>query len=242
MSINIKQNYDELSIAAAKEIVELIKEKPNCMLGLATGNTPLGLYSELVRMNKNGEVDFSQVRALNLDEYFGISLNHPGTCNTYLEEHLYRHVNIDRKSIFRLNSEALSGKEEGLRYEKTISENGGIDILILGIGRNGHLGFNEPGTPFETTTHIAKLTDITKVCNMQLFGSVEQMPDYGITMGIKTIMMAKKCILLANGENKAEIIHKALHEKITPEVPASILQLHQNVSVILDSKAAAELA
>lgn len=236
MDISIKYNYEELCIAAAKEIAEHIKEKPGCMLGLATGNTPLGVYSELVRMNKNGEVDFSRVRALNLDEYFGIPLNHPATCNTYLEEHLYRHVNINNENIFRLNSEAASGDEEGKRYEKVIIENGGMDILILGIGRNGHLGFNEPGTPFETTTHTAKLTDITKVCNVQLFGSVEQMPDYGITMGIKTIMMARKCMLLANGENKSEIVYKALNGPIVPDVPASVLQLHQNVSVILDSK------
>lgn len=234
MNIYVKKDYNELSRAAAEEIKQVVGKKPDCLLGLATGNTPIGIYRELVSMYRRKEIDFSRVRAMNLDEYFGISLNHPGTCNTYLEDHFYRYINIRRDNIFRLNSEAKSGEDEGSRYEEIIGKIGGIDLLILGIGLNGHLGFNEPGTSFESPTHTVNLTDITKQCNYQLFGTVDKMPEYGITMGLKTIMKAGKCILMASGEKKSKIIFKALKEPVTTEIPASILQLHHNVSTYLD--------
>lgn len=238
MITDTKEAFDS---TAAVEIVKQIEKKPNSVLGLATGHTPKGMYEVLVQMYQEKKIDFSQVIVLNLDEYFGADSDHPGTCKGYLTERLYQHVNLKKENIYYLNSQPASGEEECKRYDQLINQLGGIDFLILGIGKNGHLGFNEPGTSLESQTHIIDLTDRSRTDNAWSFGGKENVPTQGITMGIKTIMNAKKLMMMANGENKADIVEKAFNGPVTSDVPASVLQIHNNAVVILDKEAASKL-
>lgn len=238
MEMIISNDQESFDYQAAMQIVNLVKEKPNAVIGLATGNTPKGMYEVLVKMFENNEVDFSNTITLNLDEYLGVEQENKGTCKSYLTERFYSKVNLQPKNMYHLNSNPSNKDGECKRYNNLINEIGGIDLVILGIGNNGHLGFNEPKTAFETTVHVCPLTDVTRTANIWSFGSKDKVPTEGITMGIKNIMNAKKLLMLANTKKKSEIVKKAFKGAVTDEVPASVLQLHNNVVVILDKEAA----
>ena len=241
MEIIIAQNKEDFDRIAADIISQQIKDKPDSVLGLATGSTPLGLYAQLVERNKKGEVDFSQVKSFNLDEYKGLAKDHPQSYYYFMYENLFGKVNINESNINLPNGEAEDPAKECVEYEKKIKEAGGIDLQVLGIGHNGHIGFNEPGTPFESTTSLIDLDELTIEANSRFFESADQVPRQALSMGIKTIMQARKIILMITGKDKAEIAAKAINGSITPEVPASVLQLHPFVTVLLDQEAASLL-
>lgn len=226
---------------AALEIVQQIKDKPDTVLGLATGSTPVNMYRRLIEMHRAGQVSFSKVKTFNLDEYVGIPREHPCSYYYFMQENLFSDIDIPPESVSLPDGNAPDLEEECRRYEKKIADSGGIDLQVLGIGHNGHIGFNEPNTPFESVTGIVDLTQSTIKANSRFFESEDQVPRQAVSMGIKTIMLARKIILLAKGADKADIIQKALQGPITPEVPASVLQLHPNLLVFLDNEAAARL-
>lgn len=225
----------------AQIIVDAIKNKPNIVLGLATGSTPVGMYQNLIKKHKAGEVSFSEVKTFNLDEYVGLSQDHPCSYYYFMQENLFKDVDIKSESINLPNGTADDLEAECKNYEDKIAVSGGIDLQVLGIGHNGHIGFNEPDTPFESITQIVQLAQSTIDANSRFFDNADQVPRQALSMGIKTIMQAKKILLIAKGEDKADIIKRALHGPITPDVPASVLQLHPDVTVILDEAAASKL-
>jgi len=238
MRIVISKNYDDMSARAARIVAGQIYLKPNSVLGLATGSTPLSMYKELIRVHREVGLDFSEVISFNLDEYIGLPIADEQSYYYYMYQNFFNHVNISRKNIYIPDGMAQDISSECEQYDNKIQEKGGIDLQILGIGNNGHIGFNEPDIKFEATTHQVTLDDETINANARFFQKIEEVPRLAISMGIKTIMHAKKIILLASGENKAEVIYRALFEGVTPEVPASILQLHQDVTVIVEENAA----
>lgn len=238
MKVLIKENYEELSKVAALEILELINKKPNCILGLATGSTPVGTYKKLIEYYKDGKVDFSKVTSFNLDEYRGLSGEHNQSYKFFMNDNLFSHINIDKKNTFILDGLSNDIKKECIEYDKKIDNKGGIDLQILGIGGNGHIGFNEPSEELSIVTHLTKLTPNTVKDNSRFFESEEEVPKEAITMGIGSIMKAKKIILLINGESKAEIVARLINGNITTQIPASTLHLHPNCTVILDKEAA----
>ena len=241
MKIVIKKTYEELSKEAAKIIKEAIQIKPNLVLGLASGSTPLGCYQELTRLYKENRLDFSQVTCFSLDEYLELPFNSPNSYYYFYRENLLNHINIQFRNIHFLDGLIDNPREFSVKYEKKIKEAGKIDLQLLGIGRNGHIGFNEPGTPLDTRTHLAKLTKQTIEDNARFFEKKKYVPKFAITMGPQTIFEAKKILLLASGENKAEAIAKFIEGPITPQITASILQKHPNTIVILDEAAASKL-
>ena len=241
MRVILCENYEEMSKQASKLVASQLILKPDSVLGLATGSTPIGLYDNLIEMNKKGEIDFSNVTTFNLDEYYPIKKSNNQSYDYFMNEHLFSKVNIDKENTHIPNGETENPAEECKNYEKLIRQNGGIDLQILGIGTNGHIGFNEPATLFDTHTHTQQLTDSTKRMKAQHFGGIENVPDMGVTMGLKTICSAKNVILVAFGEEKAEIIHKLVYGKTTTYVPAAMLQMHMNMTLCLDKEAAAKL-
>lgn len=240
MRIIVAKDYDELSKKAASILAGQILLKSNSVLGLATGSTPIGTYKELVRMYQEGIIDFEEIVTFNLDEYHGLSRTNEQSYYYFMNEHLFRHINIQNQNIHIPNgiTEDIEGECE--RYEEEIKKKGGIDFQLLGIGRNGHIGFNEPDVKFEAVTHLVTLDQDTIDANARFFDNSNDVPHKAISMGIKTIMHSKKIILLASGAEKAKTIHAMIRGNITPELPASILQLHADATVILD-EAAAEL-
>lgn len=241
MKVIIANNYNEMSKIAAQEIARLLYVKPNAVLGLATGSTPEGVYKELVQLNKENKVDFSKVVSFNLDEYRGLSGDHPQSYRYFMDKNLFDHVNIDKKNTHVPNGVAEDIEKECREYDEAIEEAGGIDLQLLGIGTNGHIGFNEPSDYLNLNTHLTSLTKETINANSRFFDSIEEVPTEAITMGLGSIMKAKKIILLASGEKKAEIIAKLVEDKISTRVPASILQVHTDVIVIVDKEAASLL-
>lgn len=237
MNITVVREYNELSKKAAGMVVAQIVAKPNSVIGFATGSTPLGMYREIVRLNKELSISFSGVTAFNLDEYIGLSEDNENSYHCYMMENLFRHIDIKRGNIHIPDGNAPDIEEECRKYENEIYTAGGIDIQVLGIGKNGHIGFNEPDSYFEAATHRVKLDEGTIQANSRFFADIDDVPHYAISMGIKTIMKAKKILMLANGREKAEAIYKAVNGPITPNVPASILQVHQNVEIIIDEAA-----
>ena len=233
MKIIVTNDYKELSEQAAKIIQKAIESNPNLVLGLATGSTPLGLYKELIKL----QLDFSNVKVFNLDEYLGLSPEHIQSYNYYLKNNLLDHINIKKENIFIHKGNFDNPEQYCKEYERNI-EQYPIDMQILGIGRNGHIGFNEPGSSIDSITRIINLDPITIKDNARFFNNHSEVPVKAITMGISTILKAKQCILLANGENKQEIVKKALKGPITPDIPASFLQNHPNLTVIIDKEAA----
>ena len=211
--------------------------KPDSVLGFATGTTPIGTYEKLGQWNKEGIVDFSNVKTVNLDEYCGITKDHPQSYRYFMEHNLFSKINIKAKNTFLPNGETKDCDAECQRYEKVLNNLGGVDLQLLGIGNNGHIGFNEPSNVFTKLTNKVKLTQSTIEANSRLFNKKEEVPLYAITMGIQTIMRAKKILLIATGKSKADILNKALNGPIDPKVPASILQLHPDVTVIADEEA-----
>ncbi|MBU4455444.1 glucosamine-6-phosphate deaminase [Patescibacteria group bacterium] len=238
MKIIIAKNYQSMSRKAADLIIQQIQKKKSSVLGLATGNTPLGVYKNLAKAHKKGEVSFKKITAFNLDEYAGLSENSKNSYHYYMRENFFKHIDIAQKNIFILDGAAKNLKKECGNFEKMIKERKGIDLQILGIGLNDHIGFNEPGSSFKSKTRPVNLTTATRKANRKYFSGINEVPKKALTMGLATIMRAKKIILLASGKEKAEIIAKALKGKIKPTVPASILQKHPDVTVILDKEAA----
>ena len=231
------KDYQEMSEIAASIIKNTVNESPNCVLGFATGSTPIGTYSRLSEMNHSGEVSFRDVTTFNLDEYYPISNDSPQSYHSFMKEKLFDHIDISERNIHILSGEATDPNAECARFEQAIKDCGGIDLQILGIGRNGHIGFNEPNDALNTFTHMTALTADTMEANSRFFSEGESVPTHALTMGIGTIMKAKKILLLANGYAKKEALHKLLSSDITTGVPATILNLHPDVTVICDYEA-----
>lgn len=237
MEVIIKSNYQEISQLAADYLLNTVKSKSNAILGLPTGSTPVGMYQEVINQNKD-KISFQNVRTFNLDEYVGIDKTNVNSYRYFMDENLFSHIDIKEENIHIPNGVAKDMEQQSVDYENSLNSTGQMDIMYLGIGHNGHIGFNEPEDFFEPYTHVVKLTDDTIEANKRFFDNIEDVPKTAITMGIKTILSAKKIILLASGESKAEAIFKTLKGKITPQVPASILQLHNDVTLIIDKDAA----
>ncbi|MCB2339732.1 glucosamine-6-phosphate deaminase [Clostridium estertheticum] len=241
MRIIVVDNYEEMSKRAALMITSQVTLKPDSVLGLATGDTPLGMYEELVKLYNKKEVDFKEVRTFNLDEYYGLDPENPQSYYSFMNKNLFDKVDIGKNNINMPDGMVKDVNDFCLLYENKIKTLGGIDMQVLGIGGNGHIGFNEPNVNFEAQTHLVNLNEQTIEANSRFFKSIEDVPVKAISMGIKTIMNSKKIILLANGLNKAEAIAKAVNGKINPSIPASILQLHNDVTIIIDKEAASLL-
>ncbi len=238
MRLYQSDDYNSMSRRAANIISAQVIVKPDCVLGLATGSTPLGAYSQLISWYKKGDLSFSGVRTVNLDEYVGIAPNHPQSYRYFMDENLFNKVNIKPENTFLPNGLAQDLDEECDAYNNRISSLGGIDLQLLGMGHNGHVGFNEPGVAFELGTHAVKLTDRTKKANARFFEDDEnKVPDFALTMGIKNIMHARKVLLTICGEEKSDILYQAFCGPVCPEVPASILQMHPDVTVVGDKAA-----
>ena len=241
MRIIIAKNYEKMSQKAAGFIASQMILQPTSILGLATGSTPIGTYQKLIELNHEGVIDFSKTKTFNLDEYLGISPENPQSYYHFMQENLFNHINIKPDQTHIPNGQAESIDAECLSYEKAIQDAGGIDLQLLGIGSNGHIGFNEPSEYFEAITHKVKLTQETIEANSRFFEKIEDVPTEAVSMGTRTIMRARKVLLVASGASKSQAILDAICGPITPQSPASILQLHPNVTFILDIEAAALL-
>lgn len=237
MRIIKAKNYDEMSKKAAGIIFSQITLKPNSVLGLATGSTPVGTYKQLIKMYEDGSLSFRDVKTVNLDEYVGLSGDNDQSYRYFMNTNLFDHVDIDKTNTNVPNGKATDREAECVRYEALIRSLGGIDLQLLGIGNNGHIGFNEPNDCFDKYTHEVALTESTIQANTRFFEKESDVPRTAISMGIKTIMEAKKILLVANGEAKADIIFETCFGPITPKVPASALQLHPDVTIIVDEEA-----
>lgn len=231
----IIDSAQSIAAMAAQQYVALLKRKPNAILGGATGSTPLGLYAELVRLNKAGEISFKDASSFNLDEYVGLDGTHDQSYRYFMDHNLFDHIDID-KSRTRVPSGI--DVSDPAAYDKEIEAAGGVDLQLLGIGNNGHIGFNEPGTPFGSLTHIVELTESTREANKRFFKSIDEVPTHAVTMGVKTVMQARSIILMAIGPAKAPIMKEMLQGPVTENVPASVLQLHPDVTVYMDYEAA----
>ena len=240
MRIYKAADYNEMSKIAANVIAAQVITKPDCVLGLATGSTPIGTYKELIAKYENKDIDFSAVKSVNLDEYKGLPKSHDQSYDYFMHDNLFDHINIDPANVNLPDGMEPDSDKECARYEALIASLGGIDLQLLGIGHNGHIGFNEPADQFDKYTHCVDLQESTIKANKRFFPN-EDVPSQAYTMGFKTIMQAKTIVLLASGKDKAGIIAKAVEGPITPNVPASVLQLHDNVIVICDEAAASEL-
>ena len=237
MRVIIVRDYDEISKKAASIIASEIKAKPNAVLGLATGSTPLGTYQELVKMHEEDGLDFSRVRTFNLDEYFRLPPAHPQSYHTFMSENLFDHVNVKPENISIPDGMVADVEGFCTRYEERIREAGGIDLQLLGIGGDGHIGFNEPGSSLGSRTRLKTLTEETVRDNARFFGGEEKVPRLAITMGIGTILGAKKLLMLASGTRKASAVKKAIEGPVSSQATASALQLHPEVTVVIDEKA-----
>ena len=227
-------NYEKMSQKAADIVTNILTRNKQPILGLATGSTPEKLYEILIARYINSEISFRNVKTFNLDEYVGLQPNDPNSYHYYMNHTLFNKVDIDMKNTFIPNGMASSLEYECEMYEQKIKNDGPIDLQVLGLGLNGHIGFNEPGTAFDSRTHVAKLNESTINANARFFKNIEDVPTKVITMGIGTIMEAKQILLLVQGEKKASILKKVIYGKVTMEVPASILQQHSNVTLITD--------
>ena len=237
MRIYRAKDYEEMSRKAANLIAAQVIMKPDCVLGLATGTTPVGTYRQLVEGYEKGDLDFSAVKTVNLDEYKGLSPENNQSYRYFMNENLFRHVNICLENTNVPNGLAEDAEAECARYNQVIRDLGGIDLQLLGLGVNGHIGLNEPDDAFAKETHLVTLTQSTIDANSRLFDRIEDVPHYAFTMGIRSIMQARKILVVANGENKADIIKKAFFGPVTPQVPASILQMHPDVILVGDEAA-----
>lgn len=236
MKIIVAEDYNEMSRIAALNIKELVNSKNNAVLGLATGSTPIGTYENLINMNRNNEIDFSNVRTVNLDEYIGIDGSNSQSYRYFMNEKLFDHININRENTYVPNGCAEDIEKEAQNYDKMIDELGGIDLQILGVGNNGHIAFNEPDSYLNVGTHVTGLAENTIRANARFFKSMDEVPKKAITIGLGQIMKAKKIILLANGANKADAVKGLFSGKITTNNPATLLQLHKDVTIIIDKE------
>lgn len=241
MRVYRETDYYHASRVAANIIAAQIMMKPDCVLGLATGSTPIGTYEQLIRRCEEGDLDFSQVHSINLDEYRGLSPENDQSYRYFMNKHLFDSVNIDKKNTFVPDGMEEDREKACRDYDEIIRSHGGIDLQILGLGHNGHIGFNEPDSVFGKGTHCVQLTESTISANARFFASADEVPKEAYTMGIQSIMQAKKIMVIVSGEGKKEIVKKAFTGPITPEVPASILQLHNDVILVGDEAALSDL-
>ena len=237
MNICKTKDYEELSRRAAAILAAQVILKPNCVLGLATGSSPVGMYENLVKQYKNGELDFSQVTSVNLDEYKGLGPDHPQSYRKFMDSNLFDHVNIDKTRTFVPNGLEPDSDKACKDYDCLIAQTGGVDLQLLGLGNNGHIGFNEPADAFACGTHCVELTPSTIEANKRFFESEDEVPRYAYTMGIRSIKRKKKILLIVSGKAKAEALKAVLCGPVTPKVPGSVLQLHPDVAVVADEEA-----
>lgn len=237
MKIVCTKDYQDMSRKAAMLLSAQIIMKPNAVLGLATGSTPIGLYAHLVEWCQRGDLDFSEVTTINLDEYRGLPRDHVQSYRHYMYTRLFDHINIHPENIHIPDGTESDPLLACAAYDVMIQRAGGIDLQLLGIGLDGHIGFNEPGTAFELGTHCVDLTESTLAANQRFFASREEMPKQAYTMGVKTIMQAKKVLMVASGKEKAAILKEAFLGRVTPQVPASILQMHPDFTLMGDQEA-----
>ena len=237
MRVILCDNYDEVSMAATKLVESQVNLKPDCVLGLATGSTPVGMYNRLIEKCKNGELDFSEVKTFNLDEYYPISRDNNQSYYYFMNENLFDEINIKKENIHIPNGEAKDVEAECEDYEKMIEEAGGIDLQILGIGQNGHIGFNEPDENLNSKTHVTGLTESTIKANSRFFDSIEDVPTKALTMGIATILKSRKIILMACGVEKSDAVAELLTDDIKTDNPATMLKVHPDVVLICDKDA-----
>lgn len=235
------KNYDELSRKAANIIASQIIMKPDCVLGLATGSSPVGTYKQLIEKYENGDLDFSNVTSVNLDEYKGLSPENDQSYRYFMNTNLFDHVNIDKSSTYVPDGLEPDADKACKEYEEIIKKTGGIDLQLLGLGHNGHIGFNEPSDTFARYTNCVNLTESTIEANKRFFASEADVPRQAYTMGIGTIMYARKIVVVVSGEDKAEILKKVVDGPVTPQVPASVLQLHPDVTIVADEAALSKL-
>jgi glucosamine-6-phosphate deaminase len=241
MEVFVFKTYEQMSRAAAREVADVLNAKPNAVLGMATGSTPLGVYQELVKLHDRGEVDFSHVTTFNLDEYVGLPITHPQSYHHFMQENFFRHVNIPPQNVHIPSGTTTNYRAFCEWYEERIRQAGGIDLQILGIGSDGHIAFNEPGSSLSSRTRLKTLAKPTIDDNARFFDRREDVPIYAITMGVGTIMDARQVLLLANGAKKAEAIAAAIEGPVTSMITASALQLHPSCKSFLDEPAAAKL-
>ena len=237
MQIYKATDYKDMSRKAANIISAQVIMKPNCVLGLATGSTPIGTYQQLIEWYKKGDLDFSDVTTVNLDEYKGLPRTNDQSYYYFMHQNLFDQVNINPENTHLPNGMEPNSEKECARYESLIHSLGGVDLQLLGLGHNGHIGFNEPGEAFEKETHCVDLQERTIEANKRFFASADDVPKQAYTMGIKTIMQAKKILVIVSGEDKADIVAKAFFGPVTPAVPASILQMHNDVTLVGDEAA-----
>ncbi len=230
------QTYEKLSRQAANIISAQVIMKPDCVLGLATGSSPIGVYRQLIDWYNKGDIDFSQVTSVNLDEYVGLTGDHPQSYRYFMQTNFFDHINIKPENTYVPNGVATDTAAECAEYDARIKRFGGIDLQLLGIGLDGHIGFNEPGDCFVTATHVADLHESTVKANARFFASEDEVPRQAISMGMVSIMQAKKILLIANGPAKKDVLLRAFEGPITPALPASILQLHPDLTVIFSEE------
>jgi glucosamine-6-phosphate deaminase len=242
VKIIVTKNYDEMSAKAADIFAQEIIMKPSGVFGFATGSSPIGLYKELVAKHKAGRLDFSGITSFNLDEYYPIEKSNSQSYDYFMKEQLFNHVNINFSRVFIPNGEAEDMMAESTAFDAKMEAAGGIDMQLLGLGTNGHIGFNEPDEVFSKGTHSVKLAESTIHANARFFSDISQVPRKAITMGIKSIMKARKILLIASGANKVAVVKAFIYGDITPRIPASVLQFHPDVTVVLDEDAAAAIS
>lgn len=237
MKIIRTEDYAEMSLQAGKLMAEKIRSNPRITLGLATGSTPKGLYQYLIKDHQENGTSYRNIKSVNLDEYIGLPLNDPNSYLYFMRENFFNHVDIDQNQTYVPNGAASDLEQECVRYEALIKELGGVDLQILGIGQNGHIGFNEPGTAFTSRTHIVTLEESTRQANSRFFNSMDEVPTHALSMGIASILDSKEIFLLASGEAKAKALAQLMNEGISEDFPASALKKHQNVTIIADKDA-----
>lgn len=241
MKIIQAKDYDDMSSKACELMLDKLNRLDAPVFGLATGDTPVGLYQRLVRKHKEEKVSFKKATTFNLDEYVGLSIDHPESYHFYMNEHLFDHIDLPSERAHVPNGVAQDLEEECRSYERKIKEVGNIDIQLLGIGNNGHIGFNEPGTPFDSRTAIFQLTESTRKSNSRFFESIDEVPKTAISMGLGTIMEAKEILLIVFGSHKADILARVLNSEATESIPATVLHRHDNVTIIADMDALAKV-
>jgi len=237
MNIIVVENYEEMSKLAAEIVEKQVVKNPRSILGLATGSTPMGLYRYMIEGHKNRGISYRQVRTVNLDEYLGLNRNHPNSYHSFMYENLFKHLDIQMRNTYLPEGQVSSVEEECRRYEALLDRIGPVHLQILGMGTNGHIGFNEPGTPEDSLTHCIELDESTRNSNARFFESLDKVPTHAITMGIESILKSDRILLLVSGKEKAQAVKTLMEEPISEDFPASFLWKHEDVTFIVDQDA-----